>query len=860
MTASNVNNYYIPENLEGKCDYWLAILENHVLHTAFTRTTSVPRLHLESLFWSIRFVDEVPAQDEEATRAVSAAYFEFRLHKINETFRITLNDFKTLLNLPIELENCVNLPSQSEMMNAIRDLGYDGELGISVRDFSKRNLDTRWYVIYSIFNRCFLMTPRGSNFITTVMLKTFYAFVMGAHVDYGKLLWEMVQQQVEKPKPDPTEVKYIPCERFFSIMVEHALSVCRHQNVQVPDLSEHPQVLLSKVKLYMPKRPITADSVKIPFHLVRLVPTTDNRIKRYFLEIGVDLRAPLQQPTVEPTRRSIRLRGVGSSSTARRVLKRKRPGHSRRTIRTPSYTLTDDPESPYQPLKKTKTVTPPPPPPPETRTVNMSQTNVNEKPASKLSFQELEEMYIARALAIEGIDELRETAVDILQKAHKKYPKTTCKMISPSADDVAPRVDSRKMPTPAGNCSKENAEDSIISPEIHVVSPEVGPTLLLDGNAIEAQSVDQVVRGIGDADDVASKSSHTSGVSAGEIQDQQNDDMAMDDAVIVSEKIVEFQDQQHDDMDNDVAMDDTIIVSEKIGEVQDQQHDDDVEGKVSWVETEVPEVNTSHQQDADVASHGEFGQTGPPHVDETLAIIPDTQHAIVSGSETSPNDVAPRVDSGETLTPAGDCCKENAEDHNCADVLQNKTEVDQSNEPTVNEMTVDDTTVNKPTVNELIVSEPTVDEPTVNESTVDEMTVDDTTVNEPTVNEPTVIEPAVIEITVDEPTVNEPTVNEVDDTTVNEPTVNEPTADEPTADEPTVDEATVNEPNLNEATVNEPNVNEPTVNETTVHEPTVNRPTVIEPTFNEPNVSEPSVNEPTANEQTVNEQTVNELS
>ncbi|XP_071702566.1 uncharacterized protein [Rutidosis leptorrhynchoides] len=630
--TSSANNHYIPKNLDTVCDYWLAILENHVLHTAFTKTAQVPKLHLEALYWSIKFVDD---------------YFEFRLHQVNGRFRITLDDFKTLLNLPT-VENSEPLPDQATMMNAITDLGYDGDLRLG--KFNKKNFDARWYVIYTLFNRCLLMTPRGFDSITNIMLRTFYAFVKGSHVDYGKLLWEMVQQQVEKPKPTEAKYKYIPCERFYCIMIEYALTLCKQENVPVPDLSGQPFVEFSKVKYNNPKRPISVDSVRIPEHLVRLVPTTDERIRSYFREIGQDLPAPIQQPTVEPvrvpTQRSIKNPG-GGSSKLRGVLKRTRPERSQpgqplkrtktvevttlsdtvsdhepiyqtarvaqtvsntksgneskpkdkprqksvgqpktkitgikkgvkspaktersmsrpdveisKSLENTSLSSTENPPAPqrqtcqekhhedvlprtigahhdthkdlsdpqmddlashneqssiiggntvsshpvstsininvvldttcaYRPAKlspkndssiitrakaaalslqnETETenntstngtrpksppiitklpISPPrvPPPPTQTPTVNMSQhetcrrseTNVYEKPASQLTFQEIEALYIDRALTIDKIDELREAALPILQKAHQRYPDITCRpMIGPLKD------------------------------------------------------------------------------------------------------------------------------------------------------------------------------------------------------------------------------------------------------------------------------------------------------------------------------------------------------------------------------------------------------------------------------------------
>ena len=127
------------------CEIIVEILRHHFLGQLLTKSCTVPEVYIIQ-FW--KYLE--PSKDRKTLQT-----------KIDSTdIQFTADDLRTALGLPNEgskeVEKFTSPPSQSEVLQLLRKLGYDESERVlsNTTSFNRKNIPQPWLTLYAILTNC----------------------------------------------------------------------------------------------------------------------------------------------------------------------------------------------------------------------------------------------------------------------------------------------------------------------------------------------------------------------------------------------------------------------------------------------------------------------------------------------------------------------------------------------------------------------------------------------------------------------------------------------------------------------------------------------------------------------------------
>ncbi|KAI3746616.1 hypothetical protein L6452_09053 [Arctium lappa] len=172
-----------------------------------------------------------------------------------------------------------NFPSEEEVYEGIRNLGYVGTLN-KPTDFDKSNLPPVWYALFSVIIRCLTSKHSGTDSASLLYLRLFHAVVYDLHIDYTFIFWTELSEVVHE-KFTNKKSKFIPFVRFMKLIVRSML----RSNPAIPRRLSWPQVPDSEMTCIQKQKRSFNYSMTIPYALIaNNVDVTDEDVREYCME------------------------------------------------------------------------------------------------------------------------------------------------------------------------------------------------------------------------------------------------------------------------------------------------------------------------------------------------------------------------------------------------------------------------------------------------------------------------------------------------------------------------------------------------------------------------------------------------
>ncbi|KAI3729939.1 hypothetical protein L6452_18612 [Arctium lappa] len=284
MLPYKPNNYFVDFDKIKIHPVIRAILRDHPLAPALTSCADVPEVYLQQAWHSIL--------KNELVRP-----HRFDLHIDQFDSFLSYKRLRLILELPEPNSrpgrtSYDNYPSELDVLEGIRNLGYIGDLD-RVSQFDKSNLPPVWYALFSILNRCLTSKHSGMDNASLHYLRLFHVVVYDLHVDYTYIFWTELSERVQD-KLTNKKRKFIPFARFMKLIVRSMLQ----SNSAIPRRLSWPQVPDTEMTCIQKQKWTFDYSVPIPYELiVNYADPSDDNIIQYCLEHDLSLAAGQAEPS-----------------------------------------------------------------------------------------------------------------------------------------------------------------------------------------------------------------------------------------------------------------------------------------------------------------------------------------------------------------------------------------------------------------------------------------------------------------------------------------------------------------------------------------------------------------------------------
>ncbi|KAI3677816.1 hypothetical protein L6452_37086 [Arctium lappa] len=266
-----LNNYFVDFDKIKIHPVIRAILRGHPLAQALTSCAEVPEVYIQQAWHTI-------------TKNELARPHRFDLQIDQYHSFLSYKRLRLILELPEPNSKpgrttYDNFPSEEEVFEGIRNLGYTGTLN-RVSDFVKSHLPPVWYALFSVIIRCLTAKHSGTNSASLLYLRLFHAVIYDLHVDYTYIFWTELSDRVQD-KLTNKKRKFIPFIRFLKLIIRSVL----RSNSAIPRRLSWLQVPDTEM-LYIQKQKQTFNfSMTIPYALIaNYADITDDSIVEYCME------------------------------------------------------------------------------------------------------------------------------------------------------------------------------------------------------------------------------------------------------------------------------------------------------------------------------------------------------------------------------------------------------------------------------------------------------------------------------------------------------------------------------------------------------------------------------------------------
>ncbi|KAI3770837.1 hypothetical protein L6452_01982 [Arctium lappa] len=261
------NNYFVDFDKIKIHPVIRAILKGHPLAPALTYCADVPEVYLQHAWHTIT-----------KNERVRPHRFDLQINQF-ESF-LSYKRLRLILELPEPNSrpgqtSYDSFPSESDVLEGIRNLGYHGDLD-KVSQFDKSNLPPVWYALFSVLNRCLTSKHSGTDNASLHYLRFFNAVVYDLHVDFTYIFWTELSERVQD-KLTHKKRKFLPFIRYMKLVV---------------------RILDTELTFIQRQKKTFDHSMQIPFDLIaNYVDPADESIIQYFLENDMSLEFEQDEPS-----------------------------------------------------------------------------------------------------------------------------------------------------------------------------------------------------------------------------------------------------------------------------------------------------------------------------------------------------------------------------------------------------------------------------------------------------------------------------------------------------------------------------------------------------------------------------------